>query len=81
MNADMGGTEILEPLQHAIDLKTYQDDGVNYKKKIFLLTDGEVSQPEKVVQAAKDGAQAGKCKVHTFGIGSGCSVSLVKRAA
>ncbi len=40
-SADMGGTEILEPIQAAISLKTGER-----VKKIFLLTDGEVSNKD-----------------------------------
>ena len=45
----MGGTNIYEPLYSAFHkLRTKE----NYHKKIFLLTDGEVEQPEKVIQLA-----------------------------
>jgi hypothetical protein len=50
-------------------------------KKIFLLTDGEVSSPDKVVQLAKKAADQQDCKFHTFGIGRDCSVDLVTRVA
>ena len=53
--ADMGGTEILMPLTVAINLKT-NFHGVEFKKKIFLLTDGEVDSPEKVVWATRKAA-------------------------
>jgi len=42
----MGGTEILEPLRHAIEMKTLDGDSNGHRKKIFLLTDGEVSSPD-----------------------------------
>ena len=49
------------------------------QKRIFLLTDGMVNNPEEVV------AQAGICneniRVHTFGIGDGCDKSMVIGAA
>lgn len=78
--ANMGGTEILKPLTVAINLKT-NFHGVEFKKKIFLLTDGEVDSPEKVVWATRKAADQGQCKVHTFGIGSGCSKKLVRKVA
>ena len=43
--ADMGGTEIYEPLLASIEIASPP----GYSKKIFLLTDGEVSRPEDVI--------------------------------
>ena len=43
------------PLTVAINLKT-NFHGVEFKKKIFLLTDGEVDSPEKVVWATRKAA-------------------------
>ncbi len=48
-------------------------------KRIFLLTDGSVSQPDKVIELAKKGAD--KARVHSFGVGYGCSKYLVKEVA
>lgn len=50
-------------------------------KKIFLLTDGEVSSPDKVVNLSKRAAEEHNCRIHTFGVGRDCSVSLVRDAA
>ena len=50
-------------------------------KKIFLLTDGEVSSPDRVVALAKAAAQGSDCRIHTFGVGSDCSVKLVQDVA
>jgi hypothetical protein len=47
------------------------------KKKIFLLTDGEVDQPDQVIKLAKES----KSYIHTFGIGSDCSKYLVEEVA
>lgn len=46
-----------------------------YNKKVFLLTDGGVSQPENVIKLIKDHSE--KVKVHTFGLGSGVDKNLV----
>ena len=44
MSADMGGTEIYNPIAYAFrNLKT------KLKKRVFLLTDGSVSQPDRVI--------------------------------
>ena len=44
-SADYGGTEILQPIKSATRMS---NEG--YKKRIFLLTDGDVSSPQKVIQ-------------------------------
>ena len=54
MSADMGGTEIYEPLDSVI--KTMTRVGDRSVKKIFLLTDGEVSSPDRVVELARTAA-------------------------
>jgi hypothetical protein len=43
-NADLLGTEILEPIKSATRMDTKE-----YKKRIFLLTDGDVSSPQSVI--------------------------------
>jgi hypothetical protein len=45
MSANMGGTEIFEPLQSILQHKTIP----GYPKQIFLLTDGGVSNTEGVI--------------------------------
>ena len=78
-SADLGGTEIFEPLQSTVKkMVTSSDRSV---KKIFLLTDGEVSSPGKVVALARQAAMGSSCRIHTIGVGSDCSVSLVSEVA
>ena len=79
MSADMGGTEIFEPLQSVVSLMTKVSP--RSTKKLFLLTDGEVSSPERVIELARTAAKDGDCKIHTFGIGRDCSVDLVTKVA
>jgi hypothetical protein len=75
MEADMISTEILEPLSHAID-----DLAPDHKEvRIFLLTDGEIDDKEKVIEKCNTGSD--KIRIHTFGIGSGCDKDLVQRMA
>ena len=50
-------------------------------KKLFLLTDGEVTSPVSVIDLARTAAKDGGCKIHTFGIGRDCSVDLVTKVA
>ena len=72
--ANLGGTEIYQPLEYAINEITAP---TIFKKKIFLLTDGDVSQPDKVIELAKISSKGNSCNIHTFGIGQDCSVELV----
>lgn len=75
MNADMGGTEILDPLKKVYSQKC----NPNYPRQIFLLTDGEVSNTNEVIALAKKNCN--NTRVFTFGIGDGCSTSLIKNVA
>jgi len=49
MSANYGGTDIYKPLKEAIEkIKT------KLNKRIFLLTDGEVDNPDIVVKLASE---------------------------
>lgn len=74
-DADMGGTEIYEPIQDLLKLEA--EEGL--PRHLYLLTDGAVSDTDKIVQLIKKNRDA--CKVHTFGIGSGASTELIKKCA
>jgi hypothetical protein len=73
--ADLGGTEILEPINHALQ----QDSDPQYPKTIFLLTDGDVSSPDQVVKVVAE--NSARARVHTIGIGEGVSTYLIKEVA
>jgi hypothetical protein len=73
--ADMGGTEILEPINHVLD----QETDPQYPKSIFLLTDGDVSSPEQIVKVVAE--NSAKARIHTIGIGEGVSTYLIKEIA
>jgi hypothetical protein len=75
MNANFGGTEVYNPLQNIF---TNQEiDG--YARQIFLLTDGDVSNSDRVIQLVKENAN--KTRVFTLGLGSSASRHLVKGVA
>ena len=65
--ANFGGTNILAPLQLSYGIESNYT-GTQLKKRVFILTDGQVKDAQDVIQAAKNPA----ANVHTFGIGSGC---------
>ena len=49
--ADFGGTNIASPMEMAIEI----DSGDSIRKRVILLTDGEITEgegPEKVIQLA-----------------------------
>jgi len=71
----MGGTNILSPLTHVVDRLSTE----NKQTRIFLLTDGQVSDPEAVIKKSRTNKD--NLRVHTFGIGNGCDVEMVKKMA
>jgi len=75
MSADMGGTNILAPLSHAI-----KDLARGHKEtRIFMLTDGQVSDRNAVIE--RSNTQKDNIRIHTFGIGSGCDIDMVQSMA
>lgn len=72
MSADMGGTEIYHPLESLLKEKVIE----GYPRNVFLLTDGGVSNTEGII--AMVGKSTKYSRVHTIGIGSGASQSLIE---
>ncbi|KAJ3436993.1 von willebrand factor a domain-containing protein 5a [Anaeramoeba flamelloides] len=75
MEANLGGTNILRPLQFIF--KTEPARG--YARQIFLLTDGEVSNTQSIISKVR--SQSNTTRVFTFGIGHGASKALVSGVA
>lgn len=75
LEADLGGTEILPALEHA--LAAAPREGL--ARQVFVLTDGEVSNTDEVIALARQHAR--HARVFTFGIGAGASQHLVKGLA
>ncbi|KAJ6250172.1 von willebrand factor a domain-containing protein 5a [Anaeramoeba flamelloides] len=75
IQADLGGTQIAQPLQEIFNQPTKR----GYSRQIFLLTDGSVGNTRDVIDTVKREAQT--TRVFTFGIGSGASTALVEGVA
>lgn len=74
-SANMGGTDINKAFLSAVAKKCTP----SYSRSIFILTDGAVYYPEVIINSVKKHAH-NTC-VHTFGIGSGVSRTLVEGCA
>ena len=72
--ADLGGTEILEPLQNVLQAAPQQ----GYARQVFVLTDGEVSNNDAII-AAVAGQQISR--VFGLGLGHGASHALIEGIA
>ncbi|XP_074071451.1 von Willebrand factor A domain-containing protein 5A-like isoform X2 [Macrotis lagotis] len=75
LDADLGGTEILEPLKD-IYSKSCRPD---HPRQLFIFTDGEVGDTRQVIAEVKQHSQNHRC--FSFGIGEGASTSLIKGIA
>ncbi|XP_046715573.1 von Willebrand factor A domain-containing protein 5A-like isoform X2 [Silurus meridionalis] len=71
MQADMGGTDILEVLEH-IYKQAYIP---KHPRQLFIFTDGEVGNTEHVLQCVRKNASFHRC--FSFGIGEGASSALI----
>ncbi|KAL6040638.1 von Willebrand factor A domain-containing protein 5A [Balamuthia mandrillaris] len=75
LKANLGGTNILQPLELVLKSKTI--DG--YPRQLFILTDGEVSNTSECIEFVRKHADT--TRVFTFGIGNEASQELVKGMA
>ncbi|XP_061434260.1 von Willebrand factor A domain-containing protein 5A-like isoform X2 [Lethenteron reissneri] len=75
MSANLGGTEILEPLV-AIYRSACRPE---HPRQLMVLTDGEVSNTRDVISLVKKNASKHRC--FSFGIGDGASTELIKGIA
>ena len=78
--ADMGGTNIIDPLNFAINnLPAKSPEGKTYRKRVFLLTDGQVPNADAIVEVTQKASDF--CHVSTFGIGQECDKELCESMA
>ncbi|XP_041919258.1 von Willebrand factor A domain-containing protein 5A-like isoform X3 [Alosa sapidissima] len=71
MRADMGGTEILQPLKHIYS----QPCIPSHPRQLFIFTDGEVGNTKQVLDLVKINGNSHRC--FSFGIGQGASTALI----
>uniref|UniRef100_A0AAQ4PX58 von Willebrand factor A domain containing 5A n=1 Tax=Gasterosteus aculeatus aculeatus TaxID=481459 RepID=A0AAQ4PX58_GASAC len=75
MEANLGGTEILEPLKHI-----YRQPSIpNQPRQLFVFTDGEVGNTKEVINLVKQNSASHRC--FSFGIGEGASSALINGLA
>jgi Ca-activated chloride channel family protein len=75
MNADLGGTKILDPLKEICSsLSEYQ----NSQRDIILLTDGQVGNENEIFELIKRNK---RIRVFPVGIGAGCNEYFIKGLA
>jgi uncharacterized protein YegL len=77
MDANMGGTEIAQPLSKIYDTLVESD----YKPNVFVITDGQVSNTESVLSIIQNLKRDRHARVHMVGIGNGISVDMIKRGS
>ncbi|XP_029699265.1 von Willebrand factor A domain-containing protein 5A-like isoform X2 [Takifugu rubripes] len=75
IDADLGGTEILRPLQHIFS----QTCIPNQPRQVFVFTDGEVCNTKEVISLVKKNSASHRC--FSFGIGEGSSSALINGLA
>jgi Ca-activated chloride channel family protein len=71
---NLGGTEILEPLRWVLGKEAGE-----LPRNVFLITDGQVSNEGEVIALAAQHRPT--TRIFTFGMGAGCSGSLVSGVA
>ncbi|XP_062849562.1 von Willebrand factor A domain-containing protein 5A-like isoform X2 [Trichomycterus rosablanca] len=71
IEANMGGTEILQPLQQIYNQPCIAD----HPRQLFIFTDGEVGNTKDVLNLVRKNSDLHRC--FSFGIGEGASTALI----
>jgi hypothetical protein len=75
VQADLGDTEIVPPLQYCFE----STRDINYPRQVFLLTDGQVSNTQQLVDLTRK--HCVHTRLFTFGLGGSVDRHLVKTLA
>ena len=75
MEADMGGTNIVDPLRSIYNDNSY--DKINLSKNIFMLTDGQINDRDECIKLISENSN--KFRIHAFGIGNYFDKVLIER--
>uniref|UniRef100_A0A3Q2W1E3 von Willebrand factor A domain-containing protein 5A-like n=1 Tax=Haplochromis burtoni TaxID=8153 RepID=A0A3Q2W1E3_HAPBU len=75
IQANLGGTAILEPLKHIYS----QPCIPSQPRQLFVFTDGEVGNTKEVIDLVKKNSDSHRC--FSFGIGEGASSALINGMA
>ena len=78
LQANMGGTNISEPLRDIFQNKNNIYDKIPLAKNIFLLTDGQVNNRESCINLIS--VNSNKFRVHAIGIGNDFDKLLIERS-
>ncbi|XP_056315206.1 von Willebrand factor A domain-containing protein 5A isoform X2 [Danio aesculapii] len=71
MRANLGGTEILQPLQHIYSQACVPE----HPRQLFIFTDGEVWNTRELLDLVRANSSSHRC--FSFGIGEGASTALI----
>ena len=76
LEADMGGTNIIGPLDNIYKNENYNE--INLSKNIFLLTDGRVINREECINLIT--INSNKFRIHAIGIGNNFDKQLIEQS-
>ena len=77
LSANLGGTDIYSPLKHIYDSHKIHDN-IHLPRNIFLLTDGEVDNKDKVLNIIEENNS--NYTIYSIGIGNSFDKDLIKNA-
>ena len=77
LSANLGGTNIYSPLKHIYDSHKIHDN-IHLPRNIFLLTDGEVDNKDKVLNIIEENNS--NYTIYSIGIGNSFDRDLIKNA-
>ena len=78
LKANMGGTNISEPLKDIFENKNNIYDKIPLSKNIFLLTDGQVNDRESCINLIS--VNSNRFRIHAMGIGNDFDKILIERS-